>query len=616
VYVAQDGVLVAGTTTVTGNGRAVTFTPTVPWAPNALVQIFLTEGVWDVAGNPLSQYQGSFRTETQGTAALTVVRAIPAYAGATVPANTVLEIEYSEALDVATVPVGAQSVDNAFGAAMAVEVTLVGDRVIRLTPVDALTPTTPYYLYTTLLAGVRDVQGTSATNTPILYFVTGPTADTTVPTVRTVTPPGDATGIGLNAPVRLRFSEAINPRTVTAASVALSDGTTTLPLLTRSFSENDTLVEVVPQGVLRANQRYTVTVTGVEDAAGNGVTSGAIAFTTGAEVDLSLPAIVRTDPPEGTIGAPLNPVVMIELSEPITGDLNLGPPDQPNVGLRDGTQSQWVPVTVSLSATGRVLTLVPNEPLAVGTSYFVYAGYFAGAPLYDYSGNRYMTGNFVLAFTTGFAVDTTAPTVTGVSPVDGLTGAPTNARVVVTFSEPVRPTTTAGVRLLRGGQPVSVATDLSNGNRTLTLRPLVPLAATTPYTVQIAGVTDLAGFPVAPLTTSFTTGAGADLVAPTVVSVTPANGATNVPLGATITVLFNERINPVTITDATVQLYRSGERVEGTLAAAVDLLSATFTPNSALEPSSTYTIVISGVTDFIGQAVSGISTTFASGTSP
>ncbi|HEU4937112.1 MAG TPA: hypothetical protein VFT39_11695, partial [Vicinamibacterales bacterium] len=40
-YVSQNGVLVDGTVRTSGNGTAINFTPAAPFAPNAVIQVFV-----------------------------------------------------------------------------------------------------------------------------------------------------------------------------------------------------------------------------------------------------------------------------------------------------------------------------------------------------------------------------------------------------------------------------------------------------------------------------------------------------------------------------------------------------------------------------------------------
>jgi hypothetical protein len=97
------------------------------------------------------------------------------------------------------------------------------------------------------------------------------------------------------------------------------------------------------------------------------------------------------------------------------------------------------------------------------------------------------------------------------------------------------------------------------------------------------------------------TGPG-DTVAPTVVSTNPANGATGV---AVITASFSEAMSASTITTATFTLTGPGTTaVTGTVGYNASMDLASFTPASALAPSTAYTATItSGAKDVAGNAL-------------
>ena len=82
---------------------------------------------------------------------------------------------------------------------------------------------------------------------------------------------------------------------------------------------------------------------------------------------------------------------------------------------------------------------------------------------------------------------------------------------------------------------------LINGDQGIELQPYAPLSPNTAYTITVAGVTDIAGNGLAKtFTSTFTTGPTAALAVPVVLSVTPANGAQNVPDStATVVVVFS-----------------------------------------------------------------------------
>src|SRR5579864_3210222 len=116
------------------------------------------------------------------------------------------------------------------------------------------------------------------------------------------------------------------------------------------------------------------------------------------------------------------------------------------------------------------------------------------------------------------------------------------------------------------------------------------------YTVTISGVQDLSGNVMAsPVTVTFTTSAGANLVAPSVVSATPTGFS--VPINNTVVhVTLAYPINPLTISSATFQLYPSTTHipVAGTISISADGVTLTFTPSQTLDPSTTYVINLTG----------------------
>jgi hypothetical protein len=101
-------------------------------------------------------------------------------------------------------------------------------------------------------------------------------------------------------------------------------------------------------------------------------------------------------------------------------------------------------------------------------------------------------------------------------------------------------------------------------------------------------------------------------VCPLVVSTTPANLAANVPLEQTITVTFNEAMNPETITPGSFNLTSppppggrtSAGTVQGVLSYDAVTFTMTFTPGIKLSANTTYGArVLSTVKDLMGNAL-------------
>ena len=94
------------------------------------------------------------------------------------------------------------------------------------------------------------------------------------------------------------------------------------------------------------------------------------------------------------------------------------------------------------------------------------------------------------------ATDRTSPTVSSISPTDAATDVTIGTDVVVTFSEPVNPTTVTNstFSLSDGVGNVSATITLSSGNTVATLDPTADLANNTEYTVTVTiGVEDATG---------------------------------------------------------------------------------------------------------------------------
>src|ERR1041385_962337 len=166
-----------------------------------------------------------------------------------------------------------------------------------------------------------------------------------------------------------------------------------------------------------------------------------------------------------------------------------------------------------------------------------------------------------------------------------------------------------------GGQAVAGVVAFSNGDQRMTFMPTIALSANTTYTVAIAAsVTDVAGNALDnPKTFTFQTGPTTDTVRPSVVLVDPSSNASGVETNALMRVQFSERIDPVSVTNGTIQVIVSntGIAIPGTVTASADGLSATFVSGGLL-PSTSYRVQVNtnGVTDLAGNGINGLSSSF------
>jgi hypothetical protein len=106
---------------------------------------------------------------------------------------------------------------------------------------------------------------------------------------------------------------------------------------------------------------------------------------------------------------------------------------------------------------------------------------------------------------------------------------------------------------------------------------------------------------------SWTTGAGADTIAPTITSTNPAALAIGVALNAGINATFSEAMDPLTVTTANFTVQTSGPPlgavIAGTLVYDTVTRVASFTPSSNLTANTSYTAKITGAKDIAGNSL-------------
>jgi len=197
--------------------------------------------------------------------------------------------------------------------------------------------------------------------------------------------------------------------------------------------------------------------------------------------------------------------------------------------------------------------------------------------------------------------DTTEPNISSLNPVNGTSGVPTNTNLIITFSEPVAfGTGFITIRESAGGTAVasydvaSPPANLSLSGATLTINPNDDLAASTGYYVEIdsSAIDDPSGNSFAgisgPSTWSFTTDTP-DTTEPTISSLNPANGESNVPTPQNLAVTFSE---PVAFGTGFITIRQTAG---GTPVASYDVANPP--ANLSLSPSGD-TLTINPTTDF------------------
>jgi hypothetical protein len=222
-------------------------------------------------------------------------------------------------------------------------------------------------------------------------------------------------------------------------------------------------------------------------------------------------------------------------------------------------------------------------------------------------------------FTTKDVID---PTVNNFTPTDNATDVGINANLVVVFSEPVD-TVTGNIYIRKLSDntifetiDVTDASKVSgSGTDTITIDPDGTFAGETGYYVQIEAdaFDDLAGNSFAGFsdtaTWNFTT---EDIAAPTVTTLTPADGATGVGVNDNLVITFNEDVTAVSgniyirkTSDSTV--YETIDVTNGSLVSITDA-TVTINPDSTFASETSYFIQIDSTAfdDLSGNGYAGI----------
>jgi hypothetical protein len=404
--------------------------------------------------------------------------------------------------------------------------------------------------------------------TDLSWSFTTVEADTTAPTVVSRDPANGAVGVALATTVTATFSEAMDPASINAGTVELRHPTSGVVAATVAYSGGALAATLTPSQALAPSTTYQATVrggaSGVKDVAGNPLVADSTwSFTTAAD---GCPCTIWSASTVPTV-----------LEDPDTAAVELGVKFRSNVdgfitGLRfyKGPNNTGTHVGTLWDSGGQQLaraTFVGEtasgwqqvdfaSPVAVVAntvyvaSYHTNVGrysadgnYFAGSgvdngPLralqngesggngvYAYSAvptfpsSTYQSTNYWVdvVFTTTTGPDTTPPTVTSRTPVDGATGVSPATTATATFSEAMDGATISSATVqLRDplNNPVAGTVTYNSANRTATLTPAAALAVSTLYQATVlggpGGVKDLAGNALATTSTwSFTTASSA-----------------------------------------------------------------------------------------------------------
>ncbi|MBK9941935.1 MAG: Ig-like domain-containing protein [Kouleothrix sp.] len=579
------------------------------------------------------------------TTAPTVTGRAPVAGAADVLASTSVTATFSEAVN--GVSAGSFTLTPSGGVAVAATVTYdSASRTATLQPGALLAPNTSYTA--ALAPAITDSAGNPLAATS-WSFTTAP-PDLTAPSVTAQSPAPGAADVAVGANPTVTFSEAVAG--VSGATFTLSGPAGAVPASV-SYNPASRTATLVPGAPLAVSSSYTLNLAaGITDLAGNPLAPLSWSFSTAApplvalqnggfEIDANNDGRpdVWTSNAKFTRSNALGPHGGSYAGRFFASD-NSGVTISQNVGnLIPGVAysfSAWtnIPATADaftlryelrwLNAGGGTISTSAIATLSAATAGWVQSTQSLTAPASAASAQVRMIVSSLNATlyvddvsfgNTPPPADTTAPVLAGRTPASGATGVAAGASVSVTFTEAVAGVSGTTFTLSGPAGLVAATVSYNSANNTATLTPAGALTQGATYTANLAaGIADLAGNPLAPLSWSFTI---ADTTAPTVTERTPAPGAIGISTATNVVVVFSEALNAGTINASSVTLSGPGGPVAATVSYNPATRMVTLQPAAALAPGAAYVVTLSSaITDLAGNPLAPLSWSFGTSSAP
>lgn len=213
--------------------------------------------------------------------------------------------------------------------------------------------------------------------------------DETAPSVSSIFPEGNATGVAINSAIIATFTEEMDPSTITSATFILISGTQ----VAGTVSCSGNAAKFTPLANWAAQTTYNATVTtGVKDLAGNAMESDySWGFTTGSASDAVPPSVLSTSPARGSLGVAVNEPVTATFTEA----MDAATITTSTFTLKDSNDNH---AAGQLSFSGPTVIFTPSLSLYPSTVYTV----MISSAVRDLAGN-YMLDGYTFYFTTADA---------------------------------------------------------------------------------------------------------------------------------------------------------------------------------------------------------------------
>ncbi len=301
---------------------------------------------------------------------------------------------------------------------------------------------------------------------------------------------------------------------------------------------------------------------------------------------------------------------IVEAPVPLSGNSQGDMSGQPPNGPAAPNDTLWID-SAALKQDSKTVGLSLGTTLT-STNYNIYV-----TGVKDVHGNKMTTTQSSL-FRGSSAFDLTAPLIIDRSPTPSETGVGTSKSVEVQFSESMDFFSVHAAFSWTGpGGNVNFMFDHTDNN-TYIFSPIEQLELDAQYTVGFAANTakDWAGNYLAAASWTFRTTPTPDLIPPTIISTSPQDGATNVPLNSNLVINFSEPMDPSSFEEGGIIV--TPDLGDGTSEGLNGFRTLLFDPDLPLLANTAYSIIIvpGMVADLAGNLLAnGASIKFTTGSS-
>jgi hypothetical protein len=419
-------------------------------------------------------------------------------------------------------------------------------------------------------------------------FFTFETKDATAPQNTATSINNGAHNVARDGLITAYFDETIDPASVTSTAVSLVRNSNNKSHSVQCHASGSE-VRCQPIQDLLPITSYTLTIrggdNGLMDLSGNRLaTTTSISFTT--SEDIHHPSLISYYPSD--LYASPNAQILLTFDESMD-------PDSIHIDTFSFANEigDSVAFDVIHAADGKNLSLVPHQPLSTNQNYSVVITDGASA-IKDLSGRPIQNAGIVRLL---IGSDTQAPALTNSTPTNGASRVCYNVTPILFFDQglDIKRVNSDTFSLTGPEGPIDFLLTASNGNTKVILTPTDPLANGQKFTVTVKsgpmGIRDTVGNLLHnDITVEFTT--GLDRTLP-LITVSPTHGHSAVSTIASFTAVFDEPLDPATVTAETVIVTdRSDQVVAGTIYLTNNNRIITFDATHPYLPGEWYTVTL------------------------